>query len=71
MSQLPGPPSPGPAAGTAGAGELIVGQYADRPQLRPVLDAVLAALPALGPVTVQARKSFVSLSTPRRSFIVV
>ena len=33
--------------------ELVAGQYADRPQLRPVLDAVLAALPALGPVTVQ------------------
>jgi hypothetical protein len=48
------------------AEELIAGQYVDRPQLRPVLDAVLAALPALGPVTVQARKTFVSLSTPRR-----
>jgi hypothetical protein len=51
--------------------ELIAGQYADRPQLRPVLDAVLAALPALGAVTVQARKTFVSLSTPRRVFAVV
>lgn len=56
---------------TAGADELIGGQYADRPQLRPVLDAVLAALPALGPVTVQARKTFVSLVTPRRTFAVV
>jgi hypothetical protein len=36
-----------------------------------VLDAVLAALPALGPVTVQARKTLVSLSTPRRVFAVV
>ena len=34
---------------TAEADELIAGQYADRPQLRPVLDAVLAALPAVGP----------------------
>jgi len=33
------------------------GQYADRPHLRPVLDTLLAALPALGPVTVQARKT--------------
>jgi hypothetical protein len=35
-----------------------------------VLDAVLAALPALGPVTVQARKTCVSLVTPRRTFAV-
>ncbi|GEM_PF-393349 len=51
--------------------ELIASQYADRPQLRPVLDAVLAALPAVGPATVQARKTFVSLVTPRRTFAVV
>jgi hypothetical protein len=29
---------------TAGAGELIDGRYADRPALRPVLDALLAAV---------------------------
>ena len=46
---------------TADADELIEGQYADRPQLRPILDAVLALLPALGPATVQARKTIVSL----------
>jgi hypothetical protein len=51
--------------------ELIDAQYADRPGLRPVLDAVLAALPALGPVTVQARKTMVSLVGPRRTFAVV
>jgi hypothetical protein len=56
---------------TAGADELIDAQYADRPQLRPVLDAVLAALPALGQVTVQARKTIVSLVGPRRTFAVV
>ena len=56
---------------TAEGEELIAGQYADRPQLRPVLDAVLAALPAVGPATVQARKTFVSLVTPRRTFAVV
>jgi hypothetical protein len=56
---------------TAGADELINGQYADRPQLRPVLDAVLAALPALGPVTVQARKTIVSLVSPGRTFAAV
>ena len=56
---------------TANAGQLIDDQYADRQQLRPILDAVLAALPALGPVTVQARKTFVSLVSPRRTFAVV
>jgi hypothetical protein len=55
----------------AGPDELIKAQYADRPRLRPVLDAVLAALPALGPVTVQARKTMVSLVGPRRTFAVV
>ena len=56
---------------TAESGELIDGQYADRPQLRPILDAVLAVLPALGPVTVQPRKTIVSLVSPRRTFAVV
>jgi Domain of unknown function (DUF5655) len=55
----------------AGADELIEAQYADRPELRPVLDIVLAALPALGQVTVQARKTLVSLVGPRRTFAVV
>jgi uncharacterized protein DUF5990/uncharacterized protein DUF5655 len=64
-------PADGQPAHPAGAGQLIAGQYADRPQLRPILDAVLAALPALGPVTVQARKTFVSLVSPRRTFAVV
>jgi hypothetical protein len=56
---------------TAEADGLIAGQYRDRPRLRPVLDAVLTALPALGPVTVQARGTIVSLVTPRRTFAVV
>lgn len=55
----------------ASADELIDGQYADRPHLRPILDAVLAAAHALGPVTVQARKGYVSLVSPRRTFAVV
>jgi Family of unknown function (DUF5990)/Domain of unknown function (DUF5655) len=63
MSELPGGPDD--------AEELIAGQYSDRLQLRPVLEAVLAALSALGPVTVQSRKTLVSLSTPRRVFAVV
>ena len=56
---------------SAGADALIAGQYADRPHLQPILDAVLAAVPALGPVTVQARTTIVSLVTPRRTFAVV
>ena len=65
--------SAGTGAGQAvtEAGELIAGQYSDRPQLRPVLDAVLAALPELGALTVQARKTLISLVTPRRTFAVV
>ncbi|HEX3785968.1 MAG TPA: DUF5990 family protein [Pseudonocardiaceae bacterium] len=53
------------------AEELIAGQYADRPALRPVLDAVLAVLPAVGEATVQPRKTCVSLLSPRRVFAVV
>jgi hypothetical protein len=56
---------------TADGDELISGQYADRPHLRPVLDALLAAAPALGPVTVQPRKTCVSLVSPRRTFAMV
>ena len=52
----------------ASAEELIDGQYADRPQLRPVLDAVLSAVAGLGDVTIQARKTYVSLMTSRRTF---
>jgi len=59
------------AAALGEAEELIAGQYRDRPRLAPALDAVLAALPALGPVTVQARKTCVTLATPRRVFAVV
>jgi hypothetical protein len=52
----------------ASADELIGGQYADRPQLRPILDAILGAAAGLGPVTIQARKTYVSLVSPRRTF---
>lgn len=48
--------------------ELIARQYEDRPHLRPVLDAVLALVPSLGSVTVQARGTLVSLVSPRRTF---
>jgi hypothetical protein len=57
---------------TAGAADLIGRQYADRPSLRPILDATLAALPGIGHLAVvQARKTYVSLVTKRRTFAVV
>lgn len=52
----------------ASANELINGQYVDRPQLRPILDAILAAVIGLGPVTIQARKTYISLVSQRRTF---
>lgn len=56
----------------ADAERLIARQYADRPHLRAVFDAVIAALSALpGPVTVQARGTYVSLVSPRRTFAVL
>jgi hypothetical protein len=55
----------------ATAGELLDGQYADRPQLRPILDAVLATVATFGPVDIQARKTYISLLTPRRTFAAV
>ena len=39
----------------ASADELINGQYAGQPQLRPVFDAILATAVGLGDVTIQAR----------------
>jgi hypothetical protein len=56
---------------TASADELVEGQYADRPALRPILDAILARLPDIGDVTVQTRKTYVALLTPRRTFAAV
>jgi hypothetical protein len=52
----------------ASADELIEWQYADRPQLRPIFDAVISVAMGLGEVIIQARKTFVSLVTPRRTF---
>jgi hypothetical protein len=64
-------PSVPPGLLSAEAEQLIDAQYADRPQLRPTLDAVLAAVPALGEVRVEARTTLVSLVSPRRTFAVV
>jgi hypothetical protein len=52
----------------ATADELVEGQYADRPQLRPIYEAIIEAATGLGEVTIQARKTYVSLVTPRRTF---
>ncbi|MFC3448579.1 DUF5655 domain-containing protein [Amycolatopsis speibonae] len=51
--------------------ELIDAQYADRPDLRPVCDAVIDEALATGEVIVQARKTFVSLVAPRRTFGII
>lgn len=56
---------------TATADELIDAQYADRPALRPIFDRLVVAAPSVGEVAVQARKTYVSLITPRRTFAIV
>ena len=50
------------------ADDLVEGQYADRPALRPIYDAILGVLPSLGEVVIQTRKGYVSLVGPRRTF---
>lgn len=52
----------------ASADKLVDDQYADRPQLRPIFDAIVAAAAGLGKVVIQTRKTYVSLVTPRRTF---
>lgn len=52
----------------ASAEELIQGQYADRPQLRPIFEAIFDAVIGLEDVIIQARKTYVSLRTARRTF---
>ena len=52
----------------ATASQLIDRQYADRAQLRPIYDAIVRAAGQCGDMVIQARKTFVSLMTPRRTF---
>src|SRR6266487_812901 len=52
----------------ASADELIQAQYTDRPQLRPIFDAIVDAAAGLGAVIIQTRKTYVSLVSPRRTF---
>jgi hypothetical protein len=51
-----------------GADELIEGQYARHPQLRPIAEAILAWAGATEGVEIQMRKGYVSLHSPRRKF---
>lgn len=53
------------------ADELIDAQYADRPQLRPILDAVLLYAGDLDEVSIQTRTTHVALVGPSRTFAVV
>ena len=53
---------------TASADQLIDAQYADRAHLRPIYDAIIEAAGKCGPLVIQARKTYVSLVAPRRTF---
>ena len=55
----------------ASADDLIEARYADREALPPIFEAVLAAAATLGDVEVQARKTYTTLLTPRRTFAAV
>jgi len=55
----------------ATADELMDGQYSDRLHLRPILDTILGLLPSVGEVEVQARKTYVALISPKRTFAAV
>ncbi|MGX1159269.1 hypothetical protein FBY31_2363 [Arthrobacter sp. SLBN-100] len=50
------------------ADELIDGQYANHPHLRPIADALLAWASATDGVEIQMRKGYVSLHSRRRKF---
>jgi uncharacterized protein DUF5655 len=52
----------------AAADELIAQQFADRPHLRAVYDAIINAAMECGEIMVHARKNYVSLVAPRRAF---
>jgi Domain of unknown function (DUF5655) len=51
--------------------ELIDAQYSDRPQLRPIFDRIVAVATRVGEVRVQARKGYVTLVSPRRTFALI
>ena len=47
---------------------VVARQYADAPELRAVYDAIVKAATSCGNLTIQARKTFVSLVSRRRTF---
>jgi hypothetical protein len=53
---------------TASADELVDGQYDDRPGLRRVHGALWLTVAGFDGVEIQARKTKISLMTPRRKF---
>lgn len=53
---------------TATAAELIAEQYGDRSHLRAIYDAIIDAAKECGEIIIQARKTYVSLVAPRRTF---
>ncbi len=53
---------------SATADELVKGQYADRLHLQPIYNEIINAVSKLGEFTIQTRKTYVSLLTPRRTF---
>lgn len=52
----------------ASAQELVDHQYADRQELKSIYDALIQDATRLGDVTIQVRKTYVSLLTARRTF---
>lgn len=56
---------------TATADELIDAQYADHPALREIYERLVVAALSVGDVRMQARKTYVALLTPRRTFGIV
>lgn len=52
----------------ASADELIDGQYRDRPAIRPIYDRLVEQLPDVGEVEAQARKTYIALIGPKRTF---
>jgi Domain of unknown function (DUF5655) len=53
---------------SSSADELVDRQYADREHLRPVYESIVAASQDIGEIVIQARKGYVSLLTPKRTF---
>lgn len=57
-----------PAFMLTSADRLVEAQYASAPELRAIYDTIIRRVSRLGDVVVQARKTYVSLVTPRRTF---